>query len=418
MTGKKRSIVILLIATIILGGCCSLIANFGERYGDELESKSASVIYAAENKDDEINQKASKVITNSTVSVFSWHFELTDPAKSDEYVDVLKKLNVTRIYQNVSEKVMSDSEIRYQICNLADRGIETVALTGDKSWVNDGLKEYKSIIDSIVRYNESVNKKLRIKAIALDVESHLLPEWKNNKTKVFKKYINVMSEAKEYANERNLKVIQVIPTYYDNVNKTLFNKFLEKCCDEISIMNYDIKNSGRAIKYEVEACAKKKIPVETIFETMPISDEHGVEEGTTYYYKGFNALKKGAKSLKKAYGSSLGVAYHQFTTLYELIGGDRIGEVWLSSSSEMESERAPGLLILYGDDGSVLEATPYWPKGRKSSDGYRYLLNGAQSGVTYKVEYYDMKDEEILAESACFNQEEGSMLVMDLTDSK
>ncbi len=356
--------------------------------------------------------KETSKMTNTTVSMFSWHFELTNLAMSDEYIDLLEELSVTRVYQNVSEKVMKDSNIRYQVRNLASRGIETVALTGDKSWVIDGLDEYCSIVDSIDAYNQSVEKKYRMKRIALDVEIHVLPEWKTDKKAVFKKYINRMAEARDYAHERNLKVIQVIPTYYDNVSKTLFDKFLENCCDEITIMNYDKKQADRAIKYEVSTCSKKSIPVETIFETMPPSSTYGVTKNTTYYYGGMKALKKDAANLRKAYGTQLGIAYHQFTTVYRLVEGKRIGEVVLPETKNTAYD--PGILLLYGDDGSVLEATPYWSKGRISSEGYRYLLNGAKKNVAYRVEYINMAEIKVLTEQANFEQEEGSKLVMFL----
>lgn len=351
---------------------------------------------------------------NSVVSMFSWHFELTDPAKADEYANVLKDLSVTRVYQNVSEKVMKDSIIRYEIYKLAACGIETVALTGDKSWVEDGLDEYKSIVDSIDSYNQSVEKKYRIKRIALDVEAHGLPEWKTDKKAVFRKYLSRMTEAKEYANERGLKVVQVIPTYYDNVSKTLFKRFLSYCCDEVSVMNYDKKQAERAISYEVSACAKMKIPIETIYETMPVSSKYGVTKNTTYYYEGMKALKKNVSSLRKVYGAQLGIAYHQFTTVYKLMEKEQIGEVILPA--EAEQSAYPGILLLFGDDGSMFEATPYWPKGRQSSEGYRFLLNGARKNITYRVEHYQMTGPIVLTEQGRFNHEDGSRLVMSLED--
>ena len=71
----------------------------------------------------------------------------------------------------------------------------------------------------------------------MDVEAPLLPEWDRHRKRVFRRYISRMTEAKTYANERNLQVIQVIPAYYDDVSTALFDRFLEDCCDEVSIMN-------------------------------------------------------------------------------------------------------------------------------------------------------------------------------------
>lgn len=259
---------------------------------------------------------------NSSVSMFSWHYEMTKPDMSNTYTKMLEQLSVTRVYQNVSVRVMQNDMIRQQVKNLTARGIETVGLMGDKSWVEDGLAEYQEVVDSIDAYNQSVDKPFRIQRIAVDVEVHLLPEWDRHRKRVFRKYISRMAQAKIYANARNLQVIQVIPAYYDDVSTALFDRFLEDCCDEVSIMNYDRKHADTAIRYEVESCEKREIPVETIFETMPVSRKHGVDENTTYYYEGMNRLKEDADSLREVYGPQLGIAYHHFTTIYELAWGE------------------------------------------------------------------------------------------------
>ena len=183
---------------------------------------------------------------NQTRSIYSWHFEMTNKALNETYLQTLRQLGINRVYQNVSEKVMRDDEIVYLIQKLNSNGIEMIPLMGDKSWVEDGLDEYKGIIDEIAAYNESSDEDVRIEAVALDVEVHQLPDFKSHKKKLFKKYIEVMREAKIYASEHDLKVIQVIPTFYDDISDKLFETCINDCCDEISIMNYTI--SLNAIK--------------------------------------------------------------------------------------------------------------------------------------------------------------------------
>ena len=83
---------------------------------------------------------------NQTRSIYSWHFEMTNKALNETYLQTLRQLGINRVYQNVSEKVMRDDEIVYLIQKLNSNGIEMIPLMGDKSWVEDGLDEYKSLM--------------------------------------------------------------------------------------------------------------------------------------------------------------------------------------------------------------------------------------------------------------------------------
>lgn len=256
---------------------------------------------------------------NKNVSMFSWYYELMDSQQFQEHLKNLRELKVTRIYQIMSADLLSDSNLHMMIANLQEQEIDTVLLTGDKSWVEDGLAEYKQVVDAVEVYNNSVNEEVKIKVIALDVEVHSLPGFWEESTKLFSKYIDVMREAKEYAASHELKVIQIVPTFYEEVDKELFDTFVLECCDELSIMNYDRRYAKEAIQYEVEFCRQHEIPIETIFETMPLSKEHQVTEDLTYYYDGLEILQSDFRKLQKVYGKELGMAYHHYSILREII---------------------------------------------------------------------------------------------------
>lgn len=253
-----------------------------------------------------------------TVSLYSWHSELMDQSLFHSLSQVLTDFEVNRVYQYMSVNRLENPAMEVMIRNLADIGVETVALNGDNAWLHDGLDELEQVLQSIAHYNETVLEEYRIRKIALDVEVHLLEEWDEDQIACFEQYITVMKEAKEMANSYGLQVIQVIPTRYDDVDQELFLRFLQECCDELSIMNYNKSSAYTAIAYEVEACREYGIPVESVFETMPVSEEYGVTKENTFFYDDLEELFKASRKIKEVYGRDVGIGYHQLSTIYEM----------------------------------------------------------------------------------------------------
>ena len=136
-----------------------------------------------------------KEVQNNQVSMFSWNMELTNNEAFQQLSVPMKELGITRIYQLVPIEYLSEPEVPVMIKNLLDMGIDTSFLTGDSSWMTDGLTEYKQIVDAIVKYNQNVDKNLAITEIALDMEAHSLQGWQQNPKESFKKYIDLMKQA-------------------------------------------------------------------------------------------------------------------------------------------------------------------------------------------------------------------------------
>ena len=254
---------------------------------------------------------------NHEVSMFSWNYELEDKENFWENEKTLKEFNVTRVYQLMSADYIQGQKMQDYMENLSGADVEVVCLTGDKSWLYDGLEEFRGIVDALAEYNQQAEEPHKIRNIALDVEGHTLDEWQDEPKKIFRQYIQLMKEAREYANERDLAVIQVIPTFLDEVDSGLFEAFLLDCCDELSVMNYNKKNAATAARTEYDLCGKYHIPIESVFEMMPVDEEQGVTENITYYYEGHEGLKKAIKEIKSAYGPDMGIGLHHFTVIHE-----------------------------------------------------------------------------------------------------
>lgn len=359
-----------------------------EKESEAEEESQASMV--SESEENEVGVCEEEIdIFAGTVSIFSWYFELTNQPLFYHTTEPLKQMGVTRVYQLMSAESVVEPETLIMISNLQEIGIETILLTGSATWIKDGAAEYEQIIDSIVRYNQSTLPELQINAVAIDVEAHILPEWENDSQGVFAEYVELMKHLKDYANANGVKVIQVIPTTYDDVDKDLFDVFLRECCDEISIMNYNRKTAHKDIKYEVQKATEYGIPVETIFETMPLSEEHLVTSDMTYYYEGTEALQRDALQLKEVYGKELGIAYHHYMTLYEMCTGETFGEITLFTKHIVEGTN-PGNVVLKGNDGSILLATPYCTPNQKNEKTLSWLVPGAKENVIYTATYYEV----------------------------
>lgn len=252
------------------------------------------------------------------VSVFSWNYELEDAQLVEENAVILQDYHVTRVYQLFSEDYIKSDQMRTYMENLSGMGVSVAALTGDKSWIEDGLTEFRGIVDALHDYNEQVDESVRISQIALDVECHALPGWQEDPKGIFAAYVQLMREAKQYAGAHDLGVIQVIPTFYDDVDSELFETFLQECCDEISVMNYNKQYAMTAIRTEYEMCRQYEIPIESVFELMPVDALHGVTKALTYYNDGRPALENAMKDLREQYGPELGMGLHHFSALKEL----------------------------------------------------------------------------------------------------
>jgi len=353
-------------------------------------------IYGYKHHKERLMKQEEPVNENKAVSMISWYFELMNQDVFYQISEPLKELGVTRLYQMIPMECLSEPELSVMVQNLSDTGVETVLLTGDKNWVTDGLAEYCQIIDELDAYNASVSETLKIKAVALDVKVHTLEEWQENPKVLFGKYVDLMKQAKDYANAKGLQVIQIIPAYYDEIDQELFTWFLRNCCDELSIMNYNRENAFSAISTEVELCEQYDIPVETIFETMPVNDEHGVTEQITYYYDGVDVLKEDVIRMKEEYGPALGVAFHHYSILYKMCTGKYLAEIYPYGSGENQplTENGqplnPGKLLLAGGDGSLIMAGPYWPSGIKGKGEYCWLAAGVRENVEYTIRQYDL----------------------------
>lgn len=247
-------------------------------------------------------------------SLYSWDESIM---ANQDAIGFLQSNGISRLYQAFPIENLSDKKNVSFIKNVNEAGIEFMYLTGDKNWVVDGPLEYHGIIDSIEEYNKSHQGNL-IKSVVLDVEVHTLKEWDDNQDILFDKYCDFMIKAHDYAKDKGIRTILVIPVTYKDIDRNQFADLLIYGCDEVSIMNYNKATADKAIAYECDLCKKWNIPVESIFETLPVNEEQGVTKAITYYYDSKVDMIKAAYRQKNAYGDDLRFAIHCYDSFKDM----------------------------------------------------------------------------------------------------
>lgn len=325
-------------------------------------------------------------------SIFSWDLHLFNEGAFPSLAKVLAAYDIDRIYQAVPNVYFDSFEVSSMVKNCAAMGIEVVALNGSQSWQEEGLDAYYAWIDALCAFNKA-HPSEAICAVALDVESHTLDSFKMDMVKGFDDYVKLMREAYLYARERGLSVIQVVPAMFDKINAEKLEWFIQNCCDELSVMNYEKEGIVENIKDEVLLCNRNGVRIESIFETMPISAPHNVTEANTYFNTGETALRADVEKLRSVYGSSLGIGYHYFNTLYYLYSGEFLAELYIYGdpdsplSDENEQVYVGETVQLESEDGDSLTAWVFNPNRNIDSQEYCYLAVGVHTGLQYHLKF-------------------------------
>lgn len=331
---------------------------------------------------------------NTDTSIYCWNMYLLNEGSFPAALSFLRDLNTHRVYQDISKVYLLRSETADMVNRLTENGIEVVALTGDRAWgkENADLTEIKSYIDALVTYNKTIGVTAPITKLALDVETYTYSGWKKDPLTWFAAYIKQMKEIYDYAKAYGFSVVQVIPTHFDDIDETLFKNFLQTCTDELSLMNYEKETQVTAIAGETEICRELGMHIETVFETMPKNDNYSVTEENTYFYDGFDALCAKRDEILNTYRyENLTASYHYFQTLFHVVTGTYLAEIYAYTSSndptinDLGQTEALSSIILTGDDGSIITAGLYNPNRGAEYEETCYLAVGVREGVTYTI---------------------------------
>lgn len=358
---------------------------------------------------------ANTLSSSSKNSIFAWDLYLFNEGAFPAFSKMLAAYEINRVYQSIPIVYFDSFEVPSMVKNCAANGIDVAALNGSSSWQSEGLGAYYAWIDALCAYNQA-HPFEAIRTVALDVEVHALASFQKDMKGEFSRYVDLMREAYQYASERGLMVVQVIPTMFDKIDAVKFEWFIQNCCDEISVMNYEKKDAVKNIKDEVLLCQRNGKPIESIFETMAISANHNVSESNTYFNEGEAALRSAVAELRSTYGRSLGIGYHYFNTLYYLYSGEYLAELYIygdpdSPDSDENSQVYVGEMVqLESENGDSLSAWVFNPNREIDRQEYCYLAVGVHTDVPYHLKFADDAFTVYSPKTLSFSQEYGKVI--------
>ncbi|MEA5011938.1 MAG: hypothetical protein VB100_09505 [Angelakisella sp.] len=244
--------------------------------------------------------------------IFIWGAPITQPQEQQTMLSALKRLSINAVYQEFPGDELSDAAEYISV--LKSAYIDTYLLTGQPQW---GLEaDGASLIKEIDR---AVSMGGQLAGIMVDVEPYLTKEWDKDENAVMQSYVQGMSTAYQYAEQKGLALIACIPYWYDNSHTAALEQLIATGCDAVAVMNYYRKNEAEHMQTELELARKANKEAICIFEFQP-PGKHSLTEKETYYTLGLDAAHQSWESIKKQLGSKqLGFAYHWYSSILELL---------------------------------------------------------------------------------------------------
>lgn len=279
--------------------------------------------------------KDNNYINNNTVtndykiqnsSIFCWNISLLTSDAIDNTIEKLEQLSIKSIYVPIPDDY---SSIREGLIKLYNKGYDIYKLDGDPSWFNE-KEEIKRQIDKFSIYRSDLGEDV-IKGIILDIEPYGSDEYQRNIPLGFETYVNTVSEIYSYCHERNIKVINTIPYWYDVYYKdkmftseenAKIKTNLEKLftvSDEISVMNYYKSAMISNIEEEMALAKKYNKKIESIAEFSKPAE--GVPESISFYVEQ-NPVQAAHDTWKKVYNyfnyKNLSFSYHNLSEILDI----------------------------------------------------------------------------------------------------
>ena len=204
-------------------------------------------------------------------AIYAWDYSLLSNNNIRTISTDLKELQVKDIYLAIDFN--KDPTV---VGNLIDKGFDVYSLTGNIDWYNKP-NIYKSHIDNVYTYNQAHPDK-PITGVVYDVEMAFDSSFNEDVVSNFETYIETLEEIHNYANSKNIRVVNVIPFWYDNYYRSddytveektrLYNSFVGifTNSDRISVMNYNINAMSTAMSDEISVAKANNVEIESAAE--------------------------------------------------------------------------------------------------------------------------------------------------------
>lgn len=170
--------------------------------------------------------------------------------ESAQILSFAKENGINRMYLHIEPNNVPRRAYRSFVREARAAGIDVDALAGEPEWSlvekREGLEE---CLQWVTRYNRSVPEEERFTGIHLDVEPHVLPDWRDNKEEIMKQWAeNMRYVIREARKEKTLEVSADIPFWLtqfplDGGNVDISTWLIDQL-DHVTLMAYRDKVEG------------------------------------------------------------------------------------------------------------------------------------------------------------------------------
>lgn len=265
-----------------------------------------------------------EVENKSKYSIFSWEDEVVYKKERKVLLEVLEEMNIHTVYQSFSEELINSSETKSFLSKMYKEDIDIYYLTGDPQWAKEeDAFSLKQEIEKVALINEKMKENRGFKGIVVDVEPYLMEEWKEGskeeRAKLNKKFVDGLTEAYQWAKDKDIKFLVCIPHFYEKYSLEEMERLISKACDGITVMNYDRSDEYTQIENEVTLAKKYDKEIVCIYELQK-PGYHDLEDIHTYYNAGLDELKNSWKNLEESFKyPKLSFSYHYYNPLKEIL---------------------------------------------------------------------------------------------------
>jgi hypothetical protein len=221
-----------------------------------------------------------------------------------------------------------DTSVLQSLAALNQAGLQTYAVAGDPSWVKRSRSEppatVSAILDGQKRYGVFAG-------IALDVEPHTLPEWKDEVQKpvLAANYIQLLNFVQTAAAKSNLAVLATVhPTYAKYSPPSLGGQTLlqeaARTVDATDLMAYrnseeTLRSFGGSAMEQLSTVGRSWWLGVSTHSNSPLGTSYATLPATTF----FPSIDATAADLANRYGPSFqGISVEDYRNTVALLGGN------------------------------------------------------------------------------------------------
>ena len=372
------------------------------KYTDEDQSAYQGAIFKATLGID--TEKTLAINSKANYSIYSWNQNMMSDYYMNDVLNTLKELKITDLYQSFNDNDFESTRTKNFINKLAANNINTYFLTGDAMWYKNP-SEIKTRIDLIADYNSQNTNK--IEGIVLDIEPYGSAGYSDNISDGFTTYINTIEEISTYAKEKNVKVVNVIPNWYnkytieekvDDTFKSQVMSLLErliKAPDRTSIMTYNKEYMFVDMDEEIEIAKKNNKEIESLTEFNRLDEASGINENLTYWVDNNpigTCLNNWNKISEKYNYENLGYSYHHLSVIMEIKSNHKLKKNVITFVDESGNNLTSGDVKVTLSNKNVYDYINYYGKINflaTDENSYNIEINGYSIEKIEKVSEND-----------------------------